>query len=449
MDPGKWFVAHVALPVLDLRRGTNSRACYRVAMRNLSRPLQDLRQEQWDRVRLLLDHAFRNVPHYHDAFRANGIRPEDIRRPDDFRKVPPLEKEAIQREPSRLRSADLARRRPRVRKTGGSTGQPLQYCLDRASEGWEYAIQWRGWGYGGFTVGDRRATLAGLSVVDGGAAVRRWLRTRALERNLALPAIRMDAATVDRYFRELRAFRPSFLLGYPSALALFCRMAGHALSDLGIRAVFPTAEMLYADERRAISDAFGCPVLDGYGANDGGITAFECGAHPGYHVDVERGLLEVIADGEPAAPGERGEVLATDLWNYSQPFIRYAVGDVAVPGADRSSCGRSLPLLERIEGRTTDFLILKGGLALSGPAITLIFKDFRIDDYLLRQMSGSRIDVQIVTPVGGTSPDAVLAALRRQFGSEVDVSVESVPSIERPTGGKRRFIVSSMPLALR
>lgn len=450
MDPGRWFNAHVSAPVLDLRRGTSSRSFYRMAVGNLRRPLEDLRREQWARVRALLDHAYRNVPHYHDAFRAAKLTPEDVRTPEDFRKVPVLEKETILHEPARLRSADFSRREPTAAKTGGSTGQPLQYYVDRDSLGWAFALQWRGWGYGGYALGDRRATLAGLSVVGGaGGAFRRWLRTQALERNLALPAVRMDPALMEEYARRLRSWRPKFLMGYPSALSVLCQTIGDRLRDLHLRAAFTTAEMLYPDDRRTIADALGCPVLDTYGANDGGLSAYECGAHPGFHVDVERGLLEVVADGEPAAAGERGEVLATDLWNYSMPFLRYAVGDVAVMGAETASCGRTLPLLDRIEGRTTDFLVLRDGVVLSGPALTLVFKEFAIDDYFVEQTSASQVRVRIVPRPGGTTAEQVLAAMRKHVGPDVDVAVEPVEAIPRPPGGKRRFIVSSLRLGLR
>lgn len=448
MDPGGWAVRSLALPLLEVRRGTQSRAFLKVALRNLTRPLEELRAEQWARMRRLVDHAYRSVPHYHDVFRGVGLRPADLTRPEDFRKIPPLTKETIQRQPDRLRSKDFAARRPAEARTGGSTGQPLQYFLDRDSLGWQFALQWRGWGYAGFRFGDRRATLAGLSLVAGGSPFRAWLRTRVMERNLALPAIRLTPSLVEEYLQRLRRYRPKYLLGYPSALVVFARFGGGAASGLGLRAIFTTAEMLYPDERRVLTDAFGCPVLDGYGANDGGISAYECGEHPGYHVDVERGLLEVIAEGEAATPGERGEVLATDLHGYAMPFIRYAVGDVAVPSGSRPACGRSLPLLDRIEGRTTDFLVV-GETVLSGPAITLIFKDLALEDYRIEQTGESAIRVDVVPREGVDATDRVRSALQSQLGSDVSINVRAVERIDRPPGGKRRFIVSSFGRTFR
>lgn len=449
VDLGKAFMARVALPYLDVRRGTDSLARYRAAMRNTRRPLEELRSEQWARVRALIDHAYRNVPHYHDAFRRSGVAPGDIRTPEDFRRVPILSKETIQQEPGRLRSTDAVRRRPVPNSTGGSTGQPLQYVLDRASLGWMFAMLWRGWGYGGYELGDRRATLAGLSVLTPGEGMRKTVQTRLLDRNLALPATRLDPPTVRDYVRRLRSWRPRFLMGYPSAIVQFCRAAREELQGLGLRGVCTNAEMLYPHERADIEEVLGCPVLDGYGANDGGVSAFECGEHPGYHVDQERGLLEVVADGEPAAPGERGEVLATDLHNYSMPFIRYAIGDVAVPSGERGSCGRTLPLLDRIEGRTTDLLVFRGGVIVSGPSIVHAFKDLALDDYLVEQLSDSRIQASLVTRPGGTTPEHVEAVLRRNLGADVEVAVKVVDAIPRRPGGKRRFIVSSLARGLR
>ena len=68
-----------------------------------------------------------------------------------------------------------------------------------------------------------------------------------------------------------------------------------------------------------------------------------------------------------------GEIIATDLWNYGMPFIRYQMGDVGVKSGRLCSCGRGLPLLQEVTGRISDFFIdSKGGL-VHGEYFTHLF----------------------------------------------------------------------------
>src|SRR5210317_776170 len=50
---------------------------------------------QWDNIKALLNHAFKNVPYYHNLFNKEDIRPEDIKTFTDFEKIPYLTKEII------------------------------------------------------------------------------------------------------------------------------------------------------------------------------------------------------------------------------------------------------------------------------------------------------------------------------------------------------------------
>ncbi len=146
------------------------------------------------------------------------------------------------------------------------------------------------------------------------------------------------------------------LFGYPSALARIARQAdarGIGLGDAGIKVAFVTAERLYDDQRDDIARVFGCRVANGYGSRDAGFIAHECPAG-GMHITAEDIVVEVIgADGQPLPAGESGEIVVTHLATSEFPFIRYRTGDVArlVAGAT-CACGRSLPLLTDIQGRT-------------------------------------------------------------------------------------------------
>lgn len=139
------------------------------------------------------------------------------------------------------------------------------------------------------------------------------------------------------------------------------------IKDISFEAVFTSAEPLYPKYRYTIKKIFSCEVFDLYGANDGGGYAFECEEHNGLHCVSERAFIEVLKeDGTMTDDGEIGEIVSTDLLNYAMPFIRYKVEDNAILDPNPCKCGRRLPLLKKIQGRSHDFVTSKNGQKVHG-----------------------------------------------------------------------------------
>jgi phenylacetate-CoA ligase len=102
-------------------------------------------------------------------------------------------------------------------------------------------------------------------------------------------------------------------------------------------------------------------VVDLYSANEVGYLALQCPEHGRYHEQAESLLLEVLDEaGRPCGPGSTGRVVVTALWNYAMPLIRYEIGDYAEV-AGPCPCGRGLPALGRILGRTRNMIALPTG----------------------------------------------------------------------------------------
>jgi len=83
------------------------------------------------------------------------------------------------------------------------------------------------------------------------------------------------------------------------------------------------------------------------------LIATECDYHAGLRVFEDQVQLEVVDDGHrPVAPGEPGRrLLVTNLFNRTQPLIRYELNDLVTVSPDPCPCGRPFPLLETVEGR--------------------------------------------------------------------------------------------------
>src|SRR5262249_8028755 len=144
----------------------------------------------------------------------------------------------------------------------------------------------------------------------------------------------------------------------------------HGPSGYRPRGIITSAMVLHNWQRRVIEEVFACRVTNRYGCEEVSLIACECERHEGLHVNADNLLVEVLRDGRPAAPGEPGSVVVTDLSNRAMPLLRYQVGDVAVATDRLCPCGRGLPLLERIEGREADYVVTPSGRLISGISLT-------------------------------------------------------------------------------
>jgi phenylacetate-CoA ligase len=217
------------------------------------------------------------------------------------------------------------------------------------------------------------------------------------------------------------------------------------MDDLGIRVAFVTSERLYDDQRVTISRVFGCPVANGYGGRDAGFIAHECPSG-GLHLTAEDVIVELLDPaGRPVPDGEAGEIVVTHLATRDFPFIRYRTGDVAVLDPAACSCGRGLPLLKEIQGRSTDFVVAADGTVLHGLALIYILRDLpSVSAFRIEQMSLGLTRVQVVPADGfdARTRDTIVRGLQRRLGAGVQIDVQTLSHIPPEKSGKFRYVSS-------
>jgi len=400
---------------------------------------------QGKRLRFLLEHAFRHVPFYHRVFRDRGLRPSDVKSKDDLVRLPIVTKDDFRSNFHDFLSRDFQRYGPVLNSTSGSTGEPFRYYINRKTVDIANAAMWRGWGYAGYKFGDKMAILAGLSLGSSTENLLVIASKKIIKRMVKFPAINIRKEILGDYAKRMIQFKPKFIRGYPSSIYFFADF----LKDEGIkgihpRAVLTTAEMLLPYQRELIEEVLQCDVFDGYGAFDGGTAAFECEEHRGHHMAVEKVVMEFVdEDGNSVAEGEKGRAIATDLFNYAMPFIRYDTGDMGSYSGESCPCRRMLPLIKEILGRTSDILRFRTGAVLSGPSLTLIFKDFDIKQY---QVVQTRDDSMIIRIIRGKTysdknTEEIYHILKKSVGAGVQAKFDFVDHIQPTKSGKWKIVI--------
>jgi phenylacetate-CoA ligase len=219
------------------------------------------------------------------------------------------------------------------------------------------------------------------------------------------------------------------------------------MDDLGGTVAFVTSERLYDEQRQQIEGAFGCPVANGYGGRDAGFIAHQC-PEGGMHITAEDIIVEIIgADGQPVPRGTAGEIVVTHLATGDFPFIRYRTGDVGVLDTATCRCGRGLPLLKEIQGRSTDFLVAQDGTVMHGLALIYILRDLpQVKAFKIVQESLEHTRVQVVleTALEAALRERIVAGFRARLGAGVAVEVEQVDAIAPEKSGKFRYVVSKV-----
>jgi phenylacetate-CoA ligase len=335
--------------------------------------IKDLRELQEERLREIVSHAYHTVPLYREKFDSQGIRPGDIRSLEDLQKVPFTTKQEVRDGiPNKSLAAGFDRRDGILTFSSGTSGGPMPVFYDKrfmdyCMAAWRYrkrlATGVKPWDkvmvitYGGLPgpgKGEATHTKRRSQGRESLGPIVHLLRGR--ER---WASVRSDAKDV---LTQVRKFEPKLIRGTPSYLRLLAEaMAEEGMEGLGDRVVRTEGEVADEETRGYLESSFKCKVYDEYSSWDFGNGAWQCTRREGYHIDADLLILEVVRGTEQASPGEMGEIVVTNLLNYAMPLIRYRVGDLGVLEDGTCSCGRSLPMLKSIEGRTADCFTLPGG----------------------------------------------------------------------------------------
>lgn len=420
--------------------------------------LETNRERQWQSLLRLLRHAEASSPFYQRRFRDAGVQVEALRSPDDLVRIPPLTRSDLRQHlaeicSNRYRAEDLL-----TAATGGTTDTPAPIRRDRISVGDKNAVQQNFWAWAGAHPGEKVFWLWGAVSDFSQNPSWRWrLYERYLMRQIWAPTSRLDPAVMEGFRQRWNRFRAPVVCAYPTPLTIFCEF----LRDCGRpyhrpRTAICTAETLLPHQRAVIEETLGCGVFEHYGSREFGIIAGECEAHQGLHLNSSAAWVEYRPTGasasahagDPSSDSPVQELLVTDLLNYGMPLIRYQVNDcVAAPlPTGACACGRGLPRLPPIAGRTTDTFRLPDGSVVPGVALTnrvlkeapALAKTQVIQDTLhnfrLRYVPGPGFHTSDLEPLRRKLDEFLGTGLHWEF--------EAVEEIARESSGKTRFCIS-------
>jgi phenylacetate-CoA ligase len=405
---------------------------------------------QQERLAWVLHRAAARVPFYRELW-SRRRRHGDYRSWEYLENWPVLDGESLRREPLAFLADDCQPWRMVRDYTSGTSGRPLQLWRSRPTLRARYALyeaRHRLW-YG-VSRRDRWAMLGGQLVVPFRQTKPPFWVWNASMRQLYVSTYHLSPRNCAPILQALEQYDIRYLWGYPSALSTLADAAAAYGFRLTLRVAIANAEPVFERQRRAVRAAFGCALRETYGMVELVAGAGEC-EFGGLHMLPELGWIEILEHGLPTGDGQTGELVCTSLLDADMPLIRYRLGDRAARRTwdAQCSCGRTLPMLDHVEGRTDDVLHTADGRRIG--RLDPVFKsNLPIREAQILQVSLDRVVIRYVpapeyTPAAGES---IRESLRARMGP-VAVELEPVERVPRGPNGKFRAVICEISEAER
>jgi len=335
---------------------------------------EKLHQIQAESLVRVINHAVTNAPYYRKRIDLSEMRtstsPFEL-----IKKFPVIDKDCIRKHINEFLWGSKIRR---IRATtGGSTGQPFVFYMDRfRTRQMEKAFIFDQWSRVGYRLGDPIFNLRGRIPNK-----QRLIQHDRFFNTYFASSFNLKFTTIKKYVDEINKIKPKYLHGYPSTIYQLASLMNRANLKLkrSPKAIFCGSEKLFTYQRELIEKVFFSRVYSWYGHSEYLVLGGECENSNSLHIYPQYGYTELFPTGTKNAYGKDiYEIVATGFNNYIMPLIRYRTGDYAVLSDNQiCSCGRNYLLFDEVIGREQEFVVDLQGELVS--ATSLIFgQHFRV-----------------------------------------------------------------------
>ena len=421
-------------------------------------------KEKLERYR---DKAFRRIlknatkiPMYREKYKDIDIG--KIKGIGDIEKLPITTKDDFRNAfPDKLLPDKAKKDRYSVISTSGSTGKPVSIFVEplfmyktlifytRVLK--EYDLSWRK---------NRIALLIDLSPGSGEEEFFSRSAIPSVNRVIPLKNIRVYHVGDDpeRIMEDLNKFKPEIIGGYPDIMKILATLKNRGKGEnVNPRYIASSGAILDRYSREYLEETFNARVFETYGATECSPMAFEC-KEGNMHIQADIVNIEFWnGRGEKASPGELSEIVITSLIEGGTPVIRYnGVSDLLVPSDRECSCGMNTPIIERIEGRKIDTIVLPDGRMIPPLAITgipyQVMSDVGsriIEQFQIVQERYDKIDILVVfKECDDKEKNTVKTKLKEAFVEalgDVDIDIKEVKEIKT---NRREGIATPPPVVI-
>lgn len=395
------------------------------------------------KLRKLTKYSYDNIKYYRELFDKINLKPDDINTVEDLRNIPITTKQVIKERfwdflPTQLGPCRLSR-------TSGSTGMPLCVLSDNNSRIHNstavirYRLAHNISPFGGDILTPLKRSIEPRKLPH-------WTYLQGLHKTYYVNPYTEQNSEIKYSIKIMNKLKHPAIIGItPAIRALANTIKDGILPTLRPSVVITTGECLTSQVRSLLEEVFATRVADVYACNEAGDIAWQCTKGNSYHINADNCIVEIIKDDQPVEAGQIGEVVITNLNRYSMPFIRYKNGDMARSGIGYCKCGRKLPLISEIIGRSGEDIVLQGGKKVAWNVLKGAMNHNQIRQFQIVQNKEGSVVVKYVPEPKAQTAD-IEELLRFRFSSllppSVSLDFEKVQKIETAASGKSKLVIS-------
>lgn len=405
--------------------------------------VSELQNLQERKLNALIQHACKNVPYYKKIFDQSGINPENIHTVDVLSKIPITSRTQMQKLPrEEIIAKNVRMSQCEQLWTSGSSGKPLDVFIDKKESCLRKLLLARLFWENGCNINDRILYIIHPRYLPCFA----YGKARRLVQYINLMRFKCLSIFDDsgQWLSEAVKFQPTVIKGSVSSikrLALEMKQKGER--SINPRMIFCTSELLSRYDREYLQSVFRAEVFDYYSCIECGVVAWECREHRGYHIQSDNVIMEIIRDGRNVMlDQEEGEVVITGLNSYTMPFIRYKIGDIGALSNEQCTCGRTLPIMKIIAGRSNDCIFTLNGKTVSPYALTCATQGLGIAQFQIIQNHKNEVGINVVKSTGYSTESLrkLRENLKHVLGQDMHIKLSIVERIDQDSTGKFKAI---------
>lgn len=414
---------------------------------NLSR--KKIRERQRELLKKILIHSYKNIPYYHKVFNKCGLFIKGGLSLSKFPNVPILTKDIIREESKDLVTYVWEKHGGEKNTSGGSTGQPVEFIQDQNYKAWNFYANKLYFNHTlGKYIGQREINLWGSErdIYRGNLGLKESLINYLYNRKF-LNSFRLSDSKKEKFIDVINSFKPKSIWTYVESIYELARFIEEKNIDIySPELIISTAGTLYPEFKSVIEKAFKTKVYNQYGSREVGPIACQCKYQDKLHVFPWTHFIEILGeDGREVDVGEEGDIVITLLRNYSMPLIRYKIGDRAVKGDGKCSCGRNTADIKSVTGRTIEHFINLKGEEIHGQYFIhqFYYKDW-VKKFQVVQIEKDLVENRIVVYKKPNSKD--LENIREKeklvMGDRCRIEFKIVDEIKPTKSGKYLYTIS-------
>ena len=384
----------------------------------------DLDEKRGYVERLLLEtlvQANDNVPFYRRRFREVGFDPKlDFEGVETMNQLPTLTKQELREHADEMVDSRFVRHSVTA-TTSGSTGEPTRLRLSARYVALDYACMFRHWAKAGYSFGYRFGAFRTYAPKKADAPF--WKFSR-IQNTVYFSAYQLRPDTYQDYMEVLLRYKPKFLRGYPSALAVFADLAFEDRNRLSfVRGVFTASETLGHVERESIERTFGPVAYDWYGMTEPAVVITERREQDCMRVEWFYGFPEFLKSRDDS---NLRSLVATSLHNPVMPLIRYETGDAIELLNETPEIGELYPDIRAVFGRKDQVIRTPEGGRLPSLSFYSLLQEYgEILRFQFIQDAIDRVEVRLLfrMAIESKKKDVIVRALDEEIGARLGPSI--------------------------